>query len=265
MNNYIFIIDLDGTIIGDCKYQNYLYNIKMILNKNNIKYDVNSHIKEAYSNKSLLIRPYFIYFINKMKNFFPSSYFYIYTSSLKEWALNEISLIEKQNNIKFNRPIFTRENCVLTNDNKYVKCISTILNNNKLKNSQILIIDNNDIFIDMKDNLILCPSYNYIFFQDIWSSLPETIYNCNKCMSFLNKLIENNNISYHKTNDFNHKYKTLAYKWIYKKCNNINKKNKKYSKDTFWKKLADYIILNNISDFNNKSSIIKINNYINEK
>lgn len=264
MNNYIFIIDLDGTIIGDCKYQNYLYNIKIILDKFNIKYDIQNDIKEAYSNNSLLIRPYFTYFITKMKSFFPSSYFYIYTSSLKEWALKEISLIEKQNNIKFNRPIFTRDNCILTNDGKYKKCISTILKNNKIKNSQILIIDNNDTFIDMKDNLILCPSYNYIFFQDIWNYIPSNAYSCHKCLNYLNKIINLDYISPYNVNDLNHKNKTLAYKWLYKKCYNINKKNKKYIKDLFWKKLADYIILNNINDFN-KTNINLINNYINEK
>lgn len=71
---YIFIIDLDGTIIGDCSYQCDLYNIIELIKKNNIK-DLNkyktlcnNYLKDSYSNKSLLIRPHFITFINAMKN-----------------------------------------------------------------------------------------------------------------------------------------------------------------------------------------------------
>jgi histidinol phosphatase-like enzyme len=36
MNNapYIFLLDLDGTIIGDCSYQCDIYNIQEIIKKN---------------------------------------------------------------------------------------------------------------------------------------------------------------------------------------------------------------------------------------
>ena len=34
MEPYVFILDLDGTIIGDCSYQCDLYNLQDILKKN---------------------------------------------------------------------------------------------------------------------------------------------------------------------------------------------------------------------------------------
>ena len=45
MKKYVFIIDLDSTIIGDCSYQLQLYNISKIMNnsKQLIKTSVNLH------------------------------------------------------------------------------------------------------------------------------------------------------------------------------------------------------------------------------
>ena len=56
-----FIIDLDGTIIGDCAYQIILYNIENILRKNNIKNKSDNLLLESYKPSSKLIRPYFNY------------------------------------------------------------------------------------------------------------------------------------------------------------------------------------------------------------
>ncbi len=101
---YIFIIDLDGTIIGDCNYQCDLYNIIELVKKYKMKglnkYTAlcNKYLNESYSEKSLLVRPHFFTFINAMKKLYPSSYFYIYTASEKKWANKEIAIIEKHNN-----------------------------------------------------------------------------------------------------------------------------------------------------------------------
>jgi len=127
--NYIFIIDLDGTLIGDCVYQCEIYKIYLILNKLGIKIKINEILEEHYTEKSKLIRPYFTYFINKMREYFPNSYFYIYTASEKKWAEKEISIIEKNLNIKFDRPIFTRTHCsTVIKDDKmiYMKSIELI-------------------------------------------------------------------------------------------------------------------------------------------
>ena len=183
MNNtepYIFVIDLDGTIIGNCTYQCDIYNI-MELIKSSKKKDLNKYkilcdksLNDSYNDKSLLIRPHFFYFVQSMKKLYPQSYFYIYTASEKKWAIKEISIIEKNNNFKFDRPLFTRDNCIIDNYGNIKKSITKILplikKNVKMPASydikkHLLIIDNNPTFIDYKDNLLLCPTYNYIKFN----------------------------------------------------------------------------------------------------
>ncbi len=93
MNNtepYIFVIDLDGTIIGNCTYQCDIYNI-MELIKSSKKKDLNKYkilcdksLNDSYNDKSLLIRPHFFYFVQSMKKLYSQSYFYIYTASEKK-------------------------------------------------------------------------------------------------------------------------------------------------------------------------------------
>ena len=56
---FVFIIDLDGTIIGDCVYQCEMYKIYLILRKLGINVKINEILEEAYKEKTRLIRPYF--------------------------------------------------------------------------------------------------------------------------------------------------------------------------------------------------------------
>ncbi len=114
-----FILDLDGTIIGDCIYQCELYKIALILAKIGIKIKILELLKDYYTEKSKLIRPDFNHFYNTMKQYFPSCQFFIYTASEKKWAELEIKLIEKALGIKFNRPILTTNECIpFKNNNK---------------------------------------------------------------------------------------------------------------------------------------------------
>jgi len=249
--NYIFILDLDGTVIGNCIFQCEIYNIENILKKNAIKCNYSNLLNKAYHEKSKLLRPYFLYFYNTIKSKFPNSYFYVYTASDKKWALKEINIIEKQNNIKFNRPIFTRNNCILASDGTYKKSIKKILKK-KINNSQIIVIDNNSVYIDFTDNLIICPTYNYKFFHNLWDLFPSNCINNKNIQFYIERLIKNNILCPFNNNSINIKYKTEAYKWLYNICLNIKNDNK-HINDDFWKKITDYIVNNNITSFNKNS------------
>jgi len=295
MNNtepYIFVIDLDGTIIGNCTYQCDIYNI-MELIKNSKKKDLNKYkilcdksLNDSYNNKSLLIRPYFFYFVESMKKLYPESYFYIYTASEKKWAIKEISIIEKNNNFKFDRPFFTRDNCIIDNNGNIKKSITKILplikknvkmhasydikkhlliidNNGNIKKSitkilplikknvkmhasydikkHLLIIDNNPTFIDYKDNLLLCPTYNYIKFNNLKDVVPYEI-NCNNIKNYVTRLTKEQRIC---RNYDTQECSEKMYKWLYKKCKKINKYNMRYLNDNFWKDLV--ILIKNYS------------------
>ena len=268
MNNdiepYIFVIDLDGTIIGNCTYQCDIYNIMELMklyNKKELnKYKIlcDKSLNNSYNNKSLLMRPHFFYFIQSMKKIYQRSYFYIYTASEKKWANKEIAIIEKNNNFKFDRPLFTRDNCILDNEGIIKKSIAKILplikKNIKTPSSydirkHLLIIDNNPTFIDYKDNLLICPSYNYIKFNNLLDIFSEEINN-NNIKNYINKLAKEQRICRIYEGDA---YLEKIYKWLYKKCKKINKYNSKYVNDTFWKDLVILIKNYSIKHYNSKN------------
>jgi hypothetical protein len=256
-NQMIFILDLDGTIIGDCTYQCDIYNIENIMKKNSIKKSSNLLLK-CYKKKSKLIRPYFLYFMNKMKSKFPNSVFYVYTASEKTWANKEIQLIEKTHDFKFNRPLFTREDCILGSDNSYKKSVKKILpkifksiKNKNISANNILVIDNNKIFIDYTDNLLVCPTYDYVLFDNLWNNIPRESLKLKEVNSIIKHLISQNkmcHICHHYEN--NMKQLEIIYEWLYLKHKKINSENTKYEKDKFWKLLTNMIVKNNITSFN---------------
>jgi len=239
MKKYVFIIDLDATIIGNCKYQLELYKQYILLKNKGIKTNIDKLLHNYYIEKTKLCRPYFVYFINKMRELYKNNvYFYVYTASSHEWANFEIKIIEKANNIKFNRPIFTKNNCKLdTKEQQYVKIITPILDKIKPKNPEIIIIDDSDVYKDFKESHILCRPYKYVLFCELHNYL----------------LPEQKNINSSLICPFSNK--TKQYKWLYKKSKDIDKKNKEYLEDKFWLYLTNTIIKHKITNYN--PSIIK--------
>jgi len=260
-NPLIFILDLDGTIIGDCIYQTIIQNIENVAKKNKIRTTLNKQLQESYQPHSKLIRPFFESFITNIRSYFPNSQFYIYTASEKEWATKEINLIEKTHNLKLNRPIFSRNDCILDSSGQYKKSVNKILpmiqknnKNNILDRSNIIIIDNNDVFIDYNSNFILCPSYNSIHFCDAWIDLKVDSLNNANFKDTIDKYIYTNKIcQYDSTSKYCDEINELRHKWYYKKLKKINSINKKYKNDRFWKKLTNIIIEKKISKFDKQS------------
>ena len=267
MNNnvepYVFILDLDGTIIGDCRYQCDIYNIQEIIKKNTSqsllknKTLCDKKLFESYNSESLLIRPFFTKFILAIKKIYPNCFFYIYTASEKFWAYKEISIIEKQNNIKFNRPIFTRNNCITDqygNLKKSVtKILPLILKSIKMPKTydiskKLLIIDNNHTFVDYNENLLICPTYNYIKFNNLWDNIPDEYLEDEGLKTFISALISSKKI--HSIRSKKSEVQDKIHKWLYKKYKKINKYNYKFRNDTFWKDLVTHIKNNNIQEYN---------------
>ena len=92
----IIVLDLDGTIIGNCCFQADLYNLQLIQKKYKIK-QINSNILlKSYYNNSKLIRPYFLYFYNKLRHLYPKSYIYIYILHLKKNGhIKKLNILKK--------------------------------------------------------------------------------------------------------------------------------------------------------------------------
>lgn len=255
MNDYVFIIDLDGTIIGDCVYQAEIYKISLILNKLRIKIKINEILEQSYKEKTKLIRPYFKLFLEKMQKIYPSSYFYIYTASEKKWAEKELMIIEKVLNFKFNRPLFTRNDCLIYKRDDKIdlkKSIEEIKKKIKTKNAEILIIDDNDVYMDNNEKLIKCKYYNYKYFCNYWDYIPIDKIKNKIVLNYFNTLIDNKRLN----PNFNKKTMRQQldyYNWLYEKCNEINRENRKCKNDDFWLRLTKIIVENKIMVFNNTS------------
>lgn len=257
-----FILDLDGTIIGDCVYQCELYKIALILAKIGIKIKINELLGEYYTEKSKLIRPNFSYFYKTMKEQFPTCQFFIYTASEKKWAELEIKLIEKELNIKFDRPILTRNECIPVEINnssssttkyEYRKSINAIKKKIRYKdneNNHIFIIDDNDVYLDNKEHLLNCCLYNYKVFCNYWDYIQIKKIKNKVFLAYLQTLITQGRLNPIQK-QIQMKPQIEYYAWLCNKINDINKLNKKYKKDNFWIKLTKIIIENNIQVFNN--------------
>lgn len=248
----VFIIDLDGTIIGDCIYQCELYKIYMILAKLGIKIKINELLEESYTEKSKLIRPYFTYFLQTITKNFPDSHFYIYTASEKKWGVKEIEIIEKNIGFKFDRPIFTRQECSIIQTPKkmeYRKSIDAIKKRIKVKNPNFIIIDDKDVYLDNSDRQIICDCYNYKLFCNYWDYIPLNKIKNKIVINYLSSLIESKRLN-ESYSLLTMKNKIDHYKWLYDKCYEIAKDNRNYKNDDFWLRLTKAIISNNITDFN---------------
>lgn len=255
----VFILDLDGTIIGDCTYQVIMYNMEELCKKHKIK-TKSDDLLNSYKPASKLIRPYFKYFVNRMKAYNPNSLFFVYTASEKAWATKEIAMIEKTHDFKFNRPIFTREDCILDSYGQYRKSVKKIwpkIQKHKVQKQNVLVIDNNDTFIDFASNFLLCSTYDYILFFDLWDKIKKEYLRIMEIYQAIKKLISGHKICKHcNFNDeapLNSKQLENKHKWLYKKHKKINMMNRKYVNDTFWKTLADTIVEKNITHFSKDS------------
>jgi len=256
----IFVLDLDGTIIGDCVYQAEIYKICLILSKLGIKIKINEILDNYYKEKSRLVRPYFTYFMRKMREIYPSISIYIYTASEKKWAEKEINIIEKTLDIKFNRPIFTRNDCIKVYSKEedridYKKSIEMIKKRMRVKDkdAEIMIIDDKDVYIDNRERMIKCDIYNYRYFCNYWDYIPIEKVNNKIFLKYLRTLIDNNRLNPN-YNPMTMKQSINYYKWLYEKTMEINRKNnKRYKDDKFWLKLTNVIVDSKISIFNNNA------------
>lgn len=266
----LFIIDLDGTIIGNCMYQVCAHSVEGVLKKNKEK--CSSIIHNSYGSSSRLVRPHFKRFYQSIKRAHPNSLFYVYTASERDWATKEISIIEKAHSIKFDRPLFTRGDCHISEDGHYRKSVKNILpriaKKNKgaeIRDSRILVIDNNRVFDDYTDNFLLCPTYDHISFIDIWNLVrPEHLSNPNVLPTILDLQSGELMCKYNEMQSNHDRVCELKHKWLYKKHKQINNLNAKYKNDTFWKDLT-HLLLTRLAPFDKRYTSYLTNVLLNKK
>ena len=187
---YIFIFNIDKTIIGDL-YS--LYNIIKKINDNdndNNNDNDNDKIYRIEELKEKFIRPNFKDFIEFVKNKYKTVEFYCifdnHNDNDNKYDLNIIvDRIEKYSNIKFNKPYFNNNDIDTDNedDNKIIlsnlydiiindliskyPSLKSQKNKEYVFNNQILYIDYiAENIKDFPQKQILCPKYNYKLYYE---------------------------------------------------------------------------------------------------
>jgi len=263
---YIFILDWDGTIAGKVDYQSYQFYIHNALKKHGFKPNKTHAIPPAFYPNAKLIRPGFSSFCKGIKEHFNNVYIFIYTASEKKWAHQEIAWVEKTHGIVFAKPIFTRDDCINDSNGNIRKSISKIFpkivrtvsklnqlsmdQRRKMLEEQTIIIDNNSVYVDRSDKLLLCPDYYYSVFENLLHGIPVEA----RKHPAIEKLIIyyiNQSCLYTipSNNEDGMRSLTQQYQWLAAKCKVITDENFKYENDDFWIFLRKLIIKNNIKIF----------------
>jgi hydroxymethylpyrimidine pyrophosphatase-like HAD family hydrolase len=182
----VIVLDIDGTIIGDINPQVVSYEIvnELKRRKEKISLDQQDFITKL---KSGIVRPHFDSFMNELQNY--GVEFFIYTASEKRWAEYLVKKIEQAYNIKFNRPIFTRNHCFFV-DKDFKKSLKTIkpaiFRTLKKKYAEmtlgslrdnIMVVDNRAVYSSTDNkSILICPTYNYKIPENLPVVLKQNVF-----------------------------------------------------------------------------------------
>lgn len=275
----IFVLDWDGTIAGKVDFQSQAFSLAQTLRKNGFRPKPLPSVLQAFSPKSKLIRPGFGSFIKAMERLYQGQvHFFIYTASEKTWANYEIGLVEKQFGIKFARPIFSREDCVVDQGGQYRKSIAKVYpricravgkhrpltteERMYMLENNVVMIDNNAVYTDRPDKMLLCPDYDYAVFENLIEMIPEEA----RSHPVINQVVLSLVNSGHMCPDPSRaggdgsgadfmKELTHSYTWMATRCRSVVNANKLYENDDFWKHLRKLIAQNGLRRYT--PSIIK--------
>lgn len=278
---YVFILDWDGTVVGKVDYQSQRFSMTKTMRKYGYRVPASTLVPKAFTKDEHLVRPGFAHFINGMREFYENCTFFIYTGSEKSWALQEIAWVEKAHGIKFERPIFTRNECIMDSTGNYKKSIKSIWprvmrtlqqkyriftkeERDQILNNHTMIIDNNAVYMDHQNKLLLCPDYGYIVFENLFDGFPKDAFHHQGVQQLVLSLVNQGMMcpqSHRGTgaggasNGGGESIESMMemakqYEWFATKCRSLGTLNRNYKTDVFWKYLRKLIIKNNIKQFN---------------
>jgi len=267
---YVFVLDWDGTIAGNVSFQSQYASIINTLKQHKIKPNIQYTIPPAFGKNSKLIRPGFADWMKALQGMYKEVYFFIYTASEKSWANLEIGWVEKLHNIKFARPIFTRDDCFNDTSNSmrkslgkiYPRIISTIVRERgsvrplsmdqrkAILENHLVVIDNNSVYNDRTDKLLLCPDYNYTVFENLLTLIPKEVRKQPMIQQLIFSLINTGYMcKLPEENEDGMSALSNQYAWLATKCKSLHDQNKVFAHDDFWKHLAKIIVKNKIYDY----------------
>ena len=176
----VVVLDLDGTLIGDVSMILTEYNIiSKLTSEATAKRQTSKTLIDAMEYGNLLRQG-----VKRMLHT-PGLEFFVYTASETQWAEMVIKALEKTTGARINRPLFTRKDCIVTQDMAVKKSLSFIKNRIllalKKKFKQNVNLEDRVVFVDNTPNVLLdqremvyqvtCPTYKHIHVHDVVSNL----------------------------------------------------------------------------------------------
>lgn len=174
----VLMLDIDGTMVGDVHYQVCQYDIMNAVAEfsekkiNVMRYK--QHLQDAL--RDGLMHPDLEGFLRHHRKNFK---FFVYTASETTWANTLVPCMEKVLGIKFNRPLFTREDCIgddmMKNIDSVRARVTETIESDYVRVRNIFMIDNNKTLNQQKNLLIHCPSYNRRVLTDVFEDLHDQL------------------------------------------------------------------------------------------
>lgn len=261
----IIILDVDGTLIGDIRQQVIVYELHQAIKQVNKKFNLMNMKELQYKLRAGgIIRPYFQRFVRKIKETYTNVEFFIYTASEKNWANFLIPQIEKATGIKFNRPIFTREQCtfdVSGGFRKHMKIVLPMIVKSLKKKyhtltldaleNRVMMIDNHkNVFDDHDQRLVLsCPTYDYKFAENIPAMLTPKSFDAYK--NIVLQTLSSHVASISSSTNFL-VFQHIFYTFYVSLLSNLHQYNHKQLEDRFFAKLANLMHLKKFEAFSPK-------------
>ena len=278
---FVFVLDLDGTIVGRVDFQSQQYILYSTLRQSGFKVAKQYTIPPAYFPNARLVRPGLASFMKEIYTLYgQQAYFFVYTASEKSWAMQQIAWIEKTHGVKFMRPLFTRDDCIVSPGGNMRKSLTKIWpricralpamspkDRTHILEHQTLIIDNNPVFVDHTDKLLLCPTYDYMFFENMLHGIPAEARKHPNVDRLILGFINEGLLCPHVETSRNQKevdgMRQLAkqYNWLAGKCAKISEENQQHIKDHFWSILRKLLVGNGVNHYT-PSVILQLQNTV---
>ena len=252
---------MDNTMVGSSEAQVCRYEIAKFSKQ---KHDVKKLMADLDNG---LLRPYFESFVKFITTKHNNVELYVFTAAETKWAHVMINAIERQLNIKFNRPIFPREYC--TNENgvlkkNIAKLMPIIYRKLKSKyrlthisqlKKQIVLIDNSMV-IGANDahRFVMCPSYYHSVPCNVLEGIPENVIrdHMSTVVTVLQKYGFMTGVSVSSLDVC--KFLSLYYAWLaelyHANASQINRNRKDL--DTFWFRMEKIFRNHHIKSFSGK-------------
>lgn len=260
----VILLDIDGTLLGDISPQVIMYELGNRLKGQTRLGFTGKNIEDRLQNG--VIRPYFKSFIKELQEY--GVEFFIYTASQKKWAEYIIKLVEKANEVKFNRPLFTRNNCDLVNgevQKSIQRVLPQVVKTLKRKypgitresmRNMVMAIDNTQVYNASESKFLLhCKTYDFMYPENIPLYISRSIFDKHNgmVMAILTSYIDcmRNTSNYFK-------FQKCFYQYYIESLNRMMQS--PTSHDALFKILRVYIIKKKITSFS--ENVVK---YLNKK